>query len=52
MWDKTATIRFKRPEKNSIDRQYVVDLVDVGGTVHTTIEKTLYIRRAPKEATP
>lgn len=76
VWDKAATIRFKRPgretlyatfkldeqefqairaeleEKNSIDRQYVVDLVDVRGTVHTTIEKTIYIRRAPKEATP
>lgn len=74
MWDKAATIRFKRPgretlyatfklteeeinarkaeleEKNSTDRLYTVDLVDANGTVHATIEKTIYIRRAPQEA--
>lgn len=30
----------------SLDRLYTVDLVDAQGTVHATIEKTLYIRRA------
>lgn len=73
VWDKAATIRFKRPgretlyakfkldeqeikaieaellEKNAIDRLYMVELVDAHGTVHATIEKTLYIKRAPRE---
>ncbi len=28
-----------------IDRVYVVELVDAAGTVHATVEKTIYIRR-------
>ena len=29
----------------SIDRVYVVELADADGTIHATIEKTIYIRR-------
>jgi acyl-coenzyme A thioesterase PaaI-like protein len=30
----------------SIDRLYAVELVDAAGTVHATVEKTIYIRRS------
>lgn len=33
-----------------IDRAYLVDLVDAEGTVHTSIEKIIYIRRKPPPA--
>ena len=69
VWDKIATIRFKRPGRTTlratfridaaeaqavrdaaapgepIDRVYVIDLTDEAGTVHATVEKTLYIRK-------
>ena len=69
VWDKAATIRFRRPGRAtlfgrllleereiqtirelvethpSIDRVYQVDLVDAEGIVHSTIEKTIYIRK-------
>jgi acyl-coenzyme A thioesterase PaaI-like protein len=69
VWDKTATIRFKKPGRStlyakflleeaeldeirrlletapSIDRVYVVELADAQGTVHATVEKTIYIRK-------
>ncbi len=69
VWDKAATIRFRKPGRgtlfarfmieeeeiamirraleteNSIDRVYNVDLVDSAGTVHASVEKTIYIRR-------
>ncbi|HWS72609.1 MAG TPA: DUF4442 domain-containing protein [Thermoanaerobaculia bacterium] len=69
VWDKAATIRFRKPGKstlyatfrlddgelhaireltaggNPVDRVYHVDLVDSEGTVHASIDKTIYIRR-------
>lgn len=74
VWDKAASIHFKKPGRGtlyarlvleeeeiqtikreletaaSVDRIYRVDLTDVKGTVHATVEKTIYIRR--KEAPP
>jgi acyl-coenzyme A thioesterase PaaI-like protein len=70
VWDKAASIRFKKPGRStlfarfvleqaeldeirrlletepSIERVYVVELVDASGTVHATVEKTIYIRKA------
>ncbi|NGX57881.1 MAG: hypothetical protein K940chlam3_00778 [Chlamydiae bacterium] len=69
VWDKSATIQFKRPgrktlfatfkvaeeetnsiikeleSQTSINRSYSVDLVDEKGSVCTTIEKVIYIRK-------
>jgi len=69
VWDKAATIQFKKPgretlrarfavsdeelvairaaleTKRSVDRTYLVELVDGSGTVCATIEKVIYIRR-------
>ncbi len=69
VWDKAATIRFKKPGRStlfarfvldeaelgeirrllesapSIERVYVVELVDADGTVHAAVEKTIYIRK-------
>ena len=69
VWDRAATIQFKKPGRetllarfsvtdeelaairtaletqHSLDRTYVVDLVDRSGTVCATIEKVIYIRR-------
>jgi acyl-coenzyme A thioesterase PaaI-like protein len=76
VWDKAASIRFRRPGRAtlharfvlteeelgeirsalelapSIDRHFVVELVDAEGTVHAVVEKTIYIakRRAQSEA--
>jgi acyl-coenzyme A thioesterase PaaI-like protein len=70
VWDKAATIRFKKPGRStlyarfvleqaeldeirrlleaepSVDRVYVVELADAAGTVHATVEKTIYIRKS------
>lgn len=69
VWDKAASIRFRKPGKSTlfatfriddaeldviraatangepVDRVYAVDLVDSEGTVHASVEKTIYIRR-------
>jgi hypothetical protein len=69
VWDKAATIRFKRPGKStlyakfilsgeeisaikaaaaespSIERNYFVELVDAKGTLHASVDKTIYIRK-------
>jgi hypothetical protein len=69
VWDKAATIQFKKPgretlharfvvsdeelaairaaleTKRSVDRSYLVELVDGSRTVCATIEKVIYIRR-------
>lgn len=69
VWDKSATIRFRRPGRStlfarfvleeseireirkllesaaSVDRVYTVELTDADGVVHTSVEKTIYIRR-------
>ena len=73
VWDKAATIRFRKPGRGtlyarftlddaeldairreldgqrSIDRVYRVDLTDAEGTVHASVEKTIYIARKQKE---
>lgn len=72
VWDKAATIRFRRPGKTtlharfhldeaeldairttlqtqrSVDRTYLIELVDDAGKVHAEVEKVLYI--APKRS--
>ncbi len=69
VWDKAASIRFRRPGKTTlhatfvieeselqtireatangepIDRVFHVDLVDAEGTVHASVEKTVYVRK-------
>jgi hypothetical protein len=69
VWDKAASIRFKKPgistlstkfvitdeeihaikatlaHAHSVERIYLVELVDAAGVVRASIEKTLYIRR-------
>jgi len=69
VWDKAASVRFKKPGTStlsakfvlteeeisaikdalnsapSVERVYLVELVDAEGVVHATIEKTVYIRR-------
>lgn len=73
VWDKSASIRFKKParstlyahfkldehelntirqltaENPSIDRTYLVELVDQAGVVHATIDKVIYIKRKMPE---
>jgi acyl-coenzyme A thioesterase PaaI-like protein len=70
VWDKAATIQFKKPgrenlrarflvgddelaairmaleSQRSVDRKYVIELVDSSGTVCATVEKIIYIRRS------
>jgi acyl-coenzyme A thioesterase PaaI-like protein len=43
--EETEAIRALLETERSIDRLYSVDLVDAAGVVHTTIEKTIYIRK-------
>jgi acyl-coenzyme A thioesterase PaaI-like protein len=69
VWDKAASIRFKKPGMStlfakfvlteeeisaikdalssapSVERVYLVELVDAEGVVHASIEKTVYIRK-------
>jgi len=69
VWDKAASIRFKKPGTRtlfanfvlteeeigaikdalssapSLERAYMVELVDAEGVVHASIEKTVYIRK-------
>lgn len=44
--EELNAIRTELEQQPSIDRVYTVDLVDRSGTVHATVEKTLYIRPA------
>jgi hypothetical protein len=68
VWDKSATIRFRKPGRSkltarfvlddgelnrirealkterSVDRTYLVELVDGAGVVHAEIDKTIYIK--------
>ena len=39
-------IRILLETELSIDRRYVVELVDAEGAVHATVEKTIYIRKS------
>lgn len=43
--DETETIRAELDPGESIDREYLVSLVDETGTVHAACEKTVYVRR-------
>lgn len=43
--DETDAIRSSLEHAASIDRIYPVELVDSTGTVHATVEKTVYIRK-------
>jgi acyl-coenzyme A thioesterase PaaI-like protein len=69
VWDKAATILFKKPgrqtlhtrfvvkdeelaairtaleSQRSVDRTYVVELVDGSGTICATVEKLIYVRK-------
>jgi hypothetical protein len=69
VWDKAATIQFKKPgrqtlharfvvndeeleairtaleSQRSVDRTYVVELVDGSGTICATVEKLIYARK-------
>ncbi len=45
-----AAIRAALDTQRSVDRNYVVDLMDSKGTVCARVEKTIYIRR--RESTP
>jgi acyl-coenzyme A thioesterase PaaI-like protein len=69
VWDKAATIQFKKPGREtlharfavtdeelanirteldlqrSVDRTYLVELVDGSGTICATVEKIIYIRK-------
>ena len=74
VWDKAATIQFKKPGREtlrarfvlpdeelaairsalnterSVDRSYLIDLVDGSGTICATVEKIIYIRRRDRQA--
>ncbi|WP_435334998.1 DUF4442 domain-containing protein [Haloarchaeobius sp. TZWWS8] len=69
VWDKAASVRFKRPgtedlyarfridddeldaiedalsTQESVDREYTADVIAEDGTVHATVEKTVYVGR-------
>ena len=69
VWDKAATIQFKKPgrqtlharfvvndeelaairtaleSQRSVDRTYIVELVDGSGTICATVEKLIYVRK-------
>jgi len=71
VWDKAASIRFRRPGRGtltasfrideaeldairsalagerSVDRTYLVELVDAAGAVHASVEKVVHVRRKP-----
>ncbi len=43
--DELAAIRSALASQRSVDRTYVIELVDGSGTACTTVEKIIYIRR-------
>lgn len=43
--DELNAIKAALEQHRSIDRTYVVELVDAAGTVHATIDKIIYVRR-------
>jgi acyl-coenzyme A thioesterase PaaI-like protein len=75
VWDKAATIQFKKPGREtlharfvigdeelaairaaldtqrSVDRNYLVELVDASGAVCAQVEKIIYIRRREQKST-
>jgi hypothetical protein len=48
--EETEAIRAALLTARSLDRTYVIDLVDRSGEVHATIEKVIYIRRKDRPA--
>lgn len=52
--NEVAAIEAALDGQRSIDRVYDVDLTDGSGTIHATIQKTIYVRRkdAARSATP
>lgn len=50
--EETDAIRSLLETERSIDRVYRIDLADAAGTVHATVEKTIYIRRRDRPALP
>lgn len=76
VWDKAATVRFRKPgrtplhavfhlddaeleeirrvlaEHSKVDRSYTLHLVDRNGTIHTTVDKTIYVSRRTPAADP
>ena len=76
VWDKTATVHFKKPGRTalcakflltakelsdiqdeltrsrSIERKYLVDLIDDRNVVHASVEKVIYIRKRGNSKSP
>ncbi len=50
--EDTDEIRRLLQTERSIDRVYAIDLVDAAGTVHATVEKTIYMRLRDRPALP
>ncbi len=50
--EETDAIRVLLETGSSIDRVYGIDLADAAGTVHATVEKTIYIRRRDRPTLP
>jgi hypothetical protein len=50
--EEIRTIRELAARSPSIDRVYLVDLVDAAGVVHASVEKTVYIRKNAGPSTP
>ncbi len=50
--EETEAIRKILETEASVDRIYRIDLADAAGTVHTTVEKTIYVRRRDRKPRP
>ncbi len=46
--EELRAIRDELTRERSVDRHYRIDLTDAAGTVHATVEKTIYVRRNDK----
>jgi len=44
--DELAAIRSALESQRSVDRTYVIELMDTSGTICATVEKIIYIRRS------
>jgi acyl-coenzyme A thioesterase PaaI-like protein len=47
--EETDAIRKILETEPSVDRVYRIDLADAAGTVHATVEKTIYVRRRDRK---
>ncbi len=50
--EETQAIRKTLETEASVDRVYRIDLADAAGTVHASVEKTIYIRRRDRKPRP